>query len=332
MYGQSCTLQTLGRETLGPADYPRMIQQHLALWLGNRANCYWSHAAWTANRDGGTTSFIAFSAPSDFPPTLSTINRNAPPDRQTPFASSALHGILTLPRSTMEAPTTRPSHPPVWRDGGLRRVALGSLSGFAGGALYATSRALPPASVFRGALACSFFATPFFALREVVAAGLHVDGPVASTVAGGVAGYVGALLVSGPHWKTVSHSAMAVGVGCGLVDIVVSRLDWQRKAFLVNRHDAAVAAAAEAAERKDITGTVERPNSWFKLPSWFPGLKEIDEEYQDLLRRQEATVLALEQEQARIAVLLEALERVKGRRQILDPERAETHLKDGLDD
>lgn len=234
----------------------------------------------------------------------------------------------------MEAPSTRPSHPRFWREGSLRRVALGGLSGFAGGALYATSRALPTASVFRGGLACSFFAAPFFALREAVAAGLHVDGPVASTVAGGLAGYVGALLVSGPHWRTVSHSAMAVGMSCGLVDVVVSILDWQRKAFLVNRHDAAVAAAAAAAstDMKEIYGSVERSNSWFKLPSWFSGLKEIDVEYQELLRRQEATVLALEQEQARIAVLMDALERIKGGRQIVDPERAENDLKDRLDD
>ncbi|CDF40213.1 unnamed protein product [Chondrus crispus] len=226
----------------------------------------------------------------------------------------------------MEAAGTHPPRSAWWREGGLRRVSLGGLTGFAGGALYATARALPPAYALRGGLVCGVFTAPFFAFREVLTARLHMDGPMASTIAGGIAGYVGSLFIAGPHWKTVSHSAMAVGIGCGFADIVVSRLDWQRKVYIVNRHDAAVKAAAEQVESKESGASVQRSNSFFKLPSWLPGLNDIDNEYQDLLRRQEATVVALEKEQARIAVLLEALDRVKSATEIINPEKARPDL------
>lgn len=221
-----------------------------------------------------------------------------------------------------------PRKPTLWREGGSARVAAGAAVGAAGGMLYATARAVPAPGVVRAGLACGVLAAPFFALREVVAAGVGVDGPVASAIAGGFAGYFGALVVSGPQWQAVSHGAMVVGIGCGVVDIVVSGLDWRRKVYLVDRHDAAVTAAAAALRNKsaaeaDGTGAGgegslsvrssqrDALSPWLKWPVWFPVLKEIDEEYHELIRRQEATVLALEEEQARIALLLEALESVK---------------------
>lgn len=226
-----------------------------------------------------------------------------------------------------------PSDPPImprpsqetsilWGAGSTRRVTHGGLAGFAAGAAYATIRALPPSSILRAGMTCGALAAPFFALRELVALQAAVDGPVASAVAGGFAGYVGGLFVAGPHWKTVSHSAMVVGIGCGVVDFVVSGLNVKRKAMIVERQDAAAARAKNAANAKDeIVGVVrddERSvdgrslsSSWWRWSGGFPVLRDMDEEYYELLRRQKATVMALDEEQARIAILLEALENIK---------------------
>lgn len=200
---------------------------------------------------------------------------------------------------------------------------MGMGGGSIAGVAYATARSLPASYTMRAGIYCGALAAPFFAMREVVAASMSVDGPVASAITGGFAGYFGALFWAGPHWKTLSHSAMVMGVGCGFLDIVMSGLDWKRKVFLVNRHDAAVKAVAESASGKDQGASLTQIN-W---PVWFPVVKEIDEEYEELLRRQQATVLALEEEQARIAVLLNALESVKAGKQIRDAELAEAGLR-----
>lgn len=44
------------------------------------------------------------------------------------------------------------------------------------------------------------------------------------------------------------------------------------------------------------------------VPSWLPVLKDMDEEYEDFVRRREVTLAALEEEQARIAALLSEME------------------------
>lgn len=240
-----------------------------------------------------------------------------------------------------QPPVTKPvdvAH--LWREGALHRVLTGAAVGFIGGVSYASFRSLPPSVAIRAGTACGLFAAPFFALREVVAAGAGVDGPVASAVAGGFAGYFGALFVSGPHWKAVSHGAMVVGVTCGFADVVLSGLDWRRKVYLVNRHDSVVAAVSASTDNGDkATHVVQirtdgaEPPSWMKWPVWFPVFKELDEEYDELLRRQRATVVALEEEQARIALLLEALESVKAGRPVRDAELAEGDRRlDGRND
>ena len=203
----------------------------------------------------------------------------------------------------------------LWRDGGIHRVLMGATGGFVAGTAYATARSLPPAQTLRAGLACTVFAAPFFAFREVVAASMNVHGPVASAISGGFAGYFGALFVSGPHWKTISHSAMVMGVGCGFLDVLISGIDWKRKVFLVNRQDEKAAA-----------NNIPQSASWFTWPSWIPVVEEIDQEYEDLIRRQKATVLALEEEQARIAMLLRAIDSVKAGKQIRDAELAEAGL------
>lgn len=130
----------------------------------------------------------------------------------------------------------------IWRDGATRRVGLGAALAAAGGAALAAARHLPAPHVARTSASCAVIACPFFALREAVAGGLAVDGPVASAIVGGFFGYVGALAYSSAatSWKAVSHGAMVVGVGAGLVDVVASTVDFQWKAFLLARRDAAL--------------------------------------------------------------------------------------------
>lgn len=130
----------------------------------------------------------------------------------------------------------------IWRDGATRRVGVGAALAAAGGAALAAARHLPAPYVARTSASCAVIACPFFALREAVVGGLAVDGPVASAIVGGFFGYVGALAYSpaAVSWKAVSHGAMVVGVGAGLVDVVASTVDFQWKAFLLARRDAAV--------------------------------------------------------------------------------------------
>eukprot|EP00178_Gracilaria_changii_P004560 TRINITY_DN173_c0_g1_i15.p9 TRINITY_DN173_c0_g1~~TRINITY_DN173_c0_g1_i15.p9 ORF type:complete len:254 (+),score=73.58 TRINITY_DN173_c0_g1_i15:137-898(+) len=218
----------------------------------------------------------------------------------------------------------------LWRDGGLRRVLVGSATAFAGGASYAYYTRLPPASSVRAGVACAMLAAPLFAVREVVAASMAVDGPVASAITGGVAGYFGALFTVGPCWHSVSRSAMLMGVGCGFVDVVLSALDWKRKLYLLRRHDEAVRAAADNMQQQQQQQQrhhAKAHSAPFKWPYWFPVVRQIDHEYEDLLRRQRATVRALEEEQARIALLLEALECVKAGKQVTDVELADGALR-----
>lgn len=207
----------------------------------------------------------------------------------------------------------------LWNARSSRRVSQGILTGFAVGSAYATMRALPPSSILRAGISCGALAAPFFALREIVAVNAGVDGPVASAITGGVAGYVGALFVAGPHWKTVTHSALAVGMGCGVIDFVVSGLNAKRKSLIVDRQDAAAEASTAQAtvngNRAGGDGVADEKRvdgqSWWRWHRWFPVLRDMDEEYHELLRRQKATVIALDEEQARIATLLEALEHIK---------------------
>lgn len=271
------------------------------------------------------------------------------------------------------------------------RVASSAAVVFAGGFLVAAARTGSAPGAARVGFACGVLAAPFFALREVVVAGVGVDGPVASAIAGGFAGYFGTLFFAGPRWQIISQGAMVMGIGCGLADAVISTIDWRRKVFLVNRKDSheivgnatapaasastasAVAAAAavaasgseqlgrapgaasriattadvfkvgEGSDLRDvkadsstgkIAGTVVRSpgavesqrdscveqqersaedntSLFFRWPVWLPVPKNNDAEYQDLIRRREATLLALEEEQARIATLLSAIESVK---------------------
>lgn len=207
---------------------------------------------------------------------------------------------------------------------------LGAATGFALGTAFATARSLPPLQTIRHGLQSTALFAPFFLVREAVVSGLQVDGAVASALTGGMAGYVGSLAVSGRNWKLVGHSTMVMGVGCGLLDLVVGSLEWRRKMFLVGRHDMAVRAAAaqEMAEKVPVEneGAQEVRAGWLaKWLVWLVPLRDVDAEYEDLLRRQEATVVALEEEQKRIAVLLQALESVKSRMgRVADAELAET--------
>lgn len=157
-------------------------------------------------------------------------HRVSPPP---PYLETSMEDDVSTPAFT---------HRRIWRDGATRRVGLGAALAAAGGAALAAARHLPAPHVARTSASCAVIACPFFALREAVAGGLAVDGPVASAIVGGLFGYVGALAFSSSaaSWKAVSHGAMVVGVGAGLVDVVASTVDFQWKAFLLARRDAAL--------------------------------------------------------------------------------------------
>lgn len=231
---------------------------------------------------------------------------------------------------------------PMWREGGLRRVGLCASLAATSGAAYASFRQLPPPLVLRATASCFLLSAPLFALREVVAAGLCVDGPVASAIVGGFAGYVGALAFTSGTWKAVSHGAMVVGVGAGLFDTMLTSMDYKRKALLLRWQDAAMESVAKNANldrsttRSDATqdargeddahavtnrvSSVESSTtsstsngvSSGDWPVWLPVVKQSeDEEYLNLVQSHKATAAALEQEQARIARLLETIEKLK---------------------
>lgn len=228
----------------------------------------------------------------------------------------------------MEAPACDTT---LWRAGAGARVATGAAAAFAGGALVAASQRAVARTCLHTGAACGALAAPFFALREAVVVGAGVDGPAASFIAGGVAGYFGALAFGGA--AGARGSALAVGVGCGVADALISAVDWRRKLYLVRRADTGAGSNAapvavstgtppgvrslrsmaipSASVVADVTSEKSTPLSWLKWPSWLPALRDIDEEYQELIRRREATIAALEAEQARIAKLLEELEIVK---------------------
>lgn len=186
--------------------------------------------------------------------------------------------------------------------------------------MFAVFKSLPPPHVVRAGVACSAFAAPFFALREVVAASMKVDGPVASAITGGFAGYFGALIVTGPNWNAVTHTAMAAGLGAGLVDAVVGGVEWKRKMWLVNRADRLTASASLDVDPKT--------SPW---PVWFPVVKQADEEYEKLLTRQQAIVVALEEEQQRIKTLLRAIETLKAAEANSDLPTTTKDVKDDSD-
>lgn len=187
-----------------------------------------------------------------------------------------------------------------WGEGAWRRVGVGTAAAFTGGSVYVHARGLQGVSALRGGAVCGVVTAPLMMLREVVRAGMKVEGPAASGIAGGVAGYFGGLFLWGPCWRVVGGSAVGVGMGCAMVDWVVAGLDWRRKVLL--------AGGADEGGR----------GSWERLLRWVPGVSEVDREYEELLERQRAVVEALEVEQRRIAVLLQAL---KERRAQGDGER-----------
>lgn len=212
-----------------------------------------------------------------------------------------------------------------WREGSFRRVLLGSATGMLGGSIYAMSRSLPPSSILRGGMTCGIIAAPFFTMREMILSSMHVDGPVASAVAGGFIGYFGALALSGPNIKMLSSSTMVMGVSCGLVDVIISGMDWQRKVYFVQRKERQerndfekeneVKEDEETDENEEMN---QRKPKWWKWSDYVTPLKDVDQEYRDLLRSQQATVIALKEEQARIALLLQALESVKAGNVVTD--------------
>lgn len=238
---------------------------------------------------------------------------------------------------------------PMWREGGLRRVGLAASVVATSGAAYASFRQLPPPLVIRATASCFLLSAPLFALREVVAASFSVEGPVASAIVGGFAGYVGALAFTSGTWRAVSHGAMAVGLGAGLMDTLLTSIDYRRKALLLRWQDAAlerttksnngnsgrtVAALTDKNNQNQlkadggedghgltnqVSGTESSTISLSSngassgdWPVWLPVVKQSeDEEYLNLIQSHKATAAALEQEQARIAQLLETIEKLK---------------------
>lgn len=168
----------------------------------------------------------------------------------------------------MEDGVLRPQRPllrRVWREGATRRVSVGAVFAAAGGAAIASMRHLPPTHILRTSASCALLFTPFSSLREVVAGGFSVDGPVASAMAGGVAGYVGALAFTNASWKAVSHGAMVIGVSAGLFDVFATTVDFRWKAHLISRRDAA--AKENIAIKPDRNGDVDLDvNMDMKMP------------------------------------------------------------------
>jgi hypothetical protein len=218
---------------------------------------------------------------------------------------------------------------PDWAESG-RRVLRGSAAFCCAGGALAALRGAAPAPAARTSLLAGALIAPFLALREAVVHGARADGPVASAFVGGLAGYLGALYAVGPSWVAVTRGAAAVGAGCGLVDALVSGLDWRRKVYIVRTEDSrALAALADASSASGSASSAagaggsagaypvvlqQQLPRWARWPVWFPVLKQVDMEYQELIRRRADTLAALETEQTRIADLLKALEAVKARK------------------
>lgn len=230
------------------------------------------------------------------------------------------------------------------------RVAKASAAAGAAVAAFAVLRgARAPA---RAGIAAAAFSAPFFALREVFLVSSHardksIASPVASSVAGGLFGYVAALVSGASSAFAAAKTAVAVGATCGVFDVVVTHIDWSRKVYIVNteiqrlqqdrlqQNDGEDVSASRSgstttphvnvfrpSEARHVIANAQSPSPpprdilpwYYRWPSWFPVLKAVDFEYEELLRRREATLSALEEEQNRIASLLEALEAIKARK------------------
>lgn len=272
--------------------------------------------------------------------------------KETGRSSGEAGAVVEVGRRKMDRvgiSNKRISTRPMWREGGLRRVGLAASVVATTGAAYASFRQLPPPLVVRATASCFLLSAPLFALREVIAASLAVEGPVASVIVGGFAGYVGALAFTSGSWRAVGNGAMAVGLGAGLMDTLLTNIDYRRKALLLRWQDAALGTSTKTnigstdrsvanlpdknnqnqlkvdggEDGHGITNQVSNIES-SKLsspsngassgdwPVWLPVVKQSeDEEYLNLIQSHKATAAALEQEQARIAQLLETIEKLK---------------------
>lgn len=206
----------------------------------------------------------------------------------------------------------------------------------------------------RAGVATAALSAPFFALREVFLSSstnrdASISAPVASSLAGGLVGYIAALMSGTGTTYGAAKTAVTFGASCGVFDAFIAHLDWRRRVYLVNRQldmdqpsvvestNSSVNSSTSTANypatgpqaqviriqnlselNKSVTDLPKPPSEslpwYFKWPSWFPVLKEVDFEYEELLRRREDIILALEAEQERITALLEALEDIKARK------------------
>lgn len=199
-------------------------------------------------------------------------------------------------------------------------MATGAALAFASGLLVAAVRGVGASGCARVGFACTAIAAPFFALREVVASGAGVEGPVASTVSGSFAGGVGARIIAGPSWTAVSRSSVFVGVSCGIANAMFLHMEKQYKMLLLQHSerlalrstDKVQVVSDDIADPTQSASSEGQESAWFNMPSWVPSLKlGIDEEYLELIRRRDSTIAAIEEEHARIAALLDEIEIAK---------------------
>lgn len=143
---------------------------------------------------------------------------------------------------------------------------------------------------------------PFFVLREIMSGAREGDlggvkGGVTDDVkdsgaAGLLTGYFGALWVHGPKFGKLAQWA-----GLGMLGGVVGDLGVKL-----------VGEGVKLVRRKVRNGGDSRWSIW-DWPVWFPVLKDVDVEYQELLKRKAVVEAELQEERRRIRVLLEQLER-----------------------
>lgn len=138
----------------------------------------------------------------------------------------------------------------------------------------------------------------FLSLRDVIGAALVVGKASATALAAGLCGS----MFGGRYFRTVFQAMGVAGVCCAMAERLVTVLD---------------GGEAGKPKRRRIESErsyfVSMDASWFKSTVWRSTVRNIDEEYEDLVRLHEKTSRALANEQAYIALLLEKLAEVKGR-------------------
>lgn len=181
---------------------------------------------------------------------------------------------------------------------------------FAIGVLYKVAQGAGAAQCVHTGVFCATLVVLFSSLREVVWAVLGVGRHSASALAFGFCG----ALFAGPCLKTVSQGVTVIGICCGLAE------RWFSNQGIVDTNvcdarwfgDTEIAGETVRSEFLERGVIASYPRSWFNRTTWRLAERGIGKEYEELIGLRETTILALAEEQAHIAILVEKLGRRKG--------------------